>query len=408
MLQIKKKYNQGERITKFIALQRENEKKLEQFIEFFEFACYKFSWILNYNKNPVGGTNHIHGGVVELLNRIKVKKWAVDAWTHEAEHGFLHGFCTLYMAYCLAPDKNKLWDDLKWYERHIDRGLPRFTHTDNLIVSCLIHDIIRFVSDDEHDKNLLTISGELLPEVYSHSNPPSDSLLVGGDRLELMRYADHESWVDKEKLEGYVQTYGGWDLIKHFYTHIRPVIEKLFVGRNDIWFSHALEVLAHPIWKSVDKKDIPLEVEDNLGVSYYPKFHWKPMDEGYKAHMKPEYEKYFSVHSGKLPFSNCIEYTRGYYRAQAIIPLETVKKYGNEIACAPPSTGGRDHVFIVQNQKIPTKEWCFLYEFGTNHENQFQQIELDDLRTIKAKLFKDIHRATEMFLIHLLCLSAIS
>jgi len=312
------------------------------------------------------------------------------------------------MAYCLAPDRNKLWDDLKWYERHIDRGLPRFTYTDNLIVSCLLHDMMRFVSDEtDHDKKLTEISDKLLPETYTHSSPPNESLLVAGDRLELMRYQDHSAWVDKKLLDSHVETYGGWELINHFYTHVRPVISKLFTGRNDIWFSHALEVLAHPIWKAVDQKDIPMEVEDNLGVSYYPKFHWRPMDEGYKAHMQPEYEKYFSVHSGRLPFANCIEYTRGYYRAQAIINLETVKKYGNEIACAPPSTGGRDHVFIVQNQKLPTREWCFLYEFGTNHENQFQQIELEDLCTIRAKLFKDIHRASEMYLVHMLCLSCI-
>lgn len=395
-----------DKIRRFIELQRENEAKLQQFIEFFEFAIYKLSWILNYNKNPVGGNNHTHGGVIDLLNHIRVDRQAYDKWVLEAEHGFLHGFCTLYMAYCLSPDKDALWEDLKWYERHIDRGRPRFTPTDNLIVSCLLHDFMRFIYTDPigHDKKLIELTDKLLPETYQHANPVEESILVAADRLELLRYTDHASWVETQRLEKHAKTYGGWDLLNHFYNHIRPVIEKLFTGRNDVWFSHALEVLAHPIWQSTDKKDIPSEVEDNLGVPYYPKFHWKPVDEGYKAHMKPEYEKYFSVHSGRLPFANCIEHTKGYYRAQAIINLETVKKYGCDVTCAPPSTGGRDHLFIVQHQKLPTKEWCFLYEFGTNHENQFRQIELNDLCTITAKLFTHIHRSTEMFLINMLCL----
>jgi len=44
MLLVKKKNaSKDEQIRRFIALQRETEKKLEQFVEFFEFACYKFS-----------------------------------------------------------------------------------------------------------------------------------------------------------------------------------------------------------------------------------------------------------------------------------------------------------------------------------------------------------------------------
>lgn len=401
MLFIKEKSN---KIEKFKTLQKLNEQKLAQFIEFFEFACYKLSWILNYNKNPVGGDNHTHGGIVELLSKIKIKKQACEKWISEVEHGFFHGFCTLYIAYCLHPDKDKLWKDLKWYERHIDRGLPRFNDADNLIVSCLLHDIMRFVYDDpvDHDKKIVELTNLLLPETYFHSNSPSESLLVNADRIELMRYPEYQSWVDLSKIEKSVETYGGWELITHFYEHIRPVMQKLFIGRTDIWFSHALEVLEHPIWQSVTDRP---NVLNNLGVSYYPKFHWTPLDLGYKEHMKTEYEKYFSVHSGRLPVSNCIAHTKGFYRAQAIIPLQTVKKYNCEIACAPPSTAGRDHLFIVQNQKLPTKEWCFLYEIRTNHENQFEQIELDDLMTIRAKLFDDIHRSTEMFLINLECLS---
>lgn len=388
---------------KFKTLQKINEDKLAQFLEFFEFACYKLSWILNYNKNPVGGNNHTHGGVINLLSRIKIQKQAGERWVTETEHGFAHGFCTLFIAYCLHPDKNELWNNLKQYERHIDRGKPRFTHADNLIVSCLLHDIMRFIDGDElHDEKLRSIAPDLLAETFTHSNPDEASLLVQADRIELMRYPGYQTWIDSSKIEEAVKTYGGWELIEHFYAHIRPVIEKLFAARDDIWFSHALEVLEHPIWKLVEDKP---NVENNLGVPYYPKYHWEPLDVGYTAHMRPEYSKYFSVHTGKLPVSNCIGHTKGYYRAQAIIPLQTVKKYGCDVTCAPPSTAGRDHLFIVQHQKLPTKEWCFLYDFGTNHENQFEQIELEDLMTIRAKLFNDIYRATEMFLVNLQCLS---
>ncbi len=392
----------------FINLQNSNEQKLEQFIEFFEYACYKFSWILNYNKNTVGGNNHTHGGVIELLNRIRIPRDACEKWILESEHGFLHGFCTLYLAYCLHPKKQLLWDDLHRYERHIDRGLPRFTFADNMIVSYLFHDMMQFIYPDhpeDHDKKLSELSNLFLPEVYTHSNPTSDSFLTNADRLELMRFKDYADWLDFSKIEKPTNEYGGTSLINHFYDHIRPVIEKMFVSRNDIWFSHALEVPEHPIrknaiWKTTGVSD----VKNNLGVSFYPKFHWMPIDEGYKAHMQPEYEKYFSVHSGRLPFNNCIAFTKGYYRSQAIISLADVKKHNCEITCAPPSTAGRDHLFVIQNQKIPTKEWCFLYDFGTNKENQFQQIELNDLITMKASLFNHIYRATETFLINLICL----
>lgn len=394
-----------DRKERFISLQKQNEERLQQFVEFFEYACYKFSWILNYNKNPIGGNNHTHGGVVELLDKISVPRDAYLKWVLEPEHGFCHSFCVLYFAYCLHEDKSWLWDDLHWYERRIDRGRPRFTHADNLIVSCLLHDFMRYVDGDQsrHDQRISEITDLLLPETYSHSHPVEESLLVKADRLELLRYEDHHSWIDHSLIDKSVNAYGK-ESLSHFFSHIRPVLERMFVGRNDIWFSHALEIRKHPIWNHVDEKYLPPNLEDNLGVDYYPRIHWIPEDPGYKHHMKEEYEKYFSVHTGKLPFENCIAYTRGYYRAQAIIDKSTVKKYGCDIRCAPPSTAGRDHVFVVQNQRIPTKEWCFLYDFGTNQDNQFDQIELRDLRTLKASLFNDIYRASQMFLNHFECL----
>lgn len=393
----------------FIHLQKANEEKLQKFIEFFEYGCYKLSWILNYGHNPVGGNNHTHGGVIDLLSRIRIPKDIYEKWTTEPEHGFLHGFCTLYMAYCLHPNPQWLWDNLHRYERHIDRNLPRVTFADNLIVSCLLHDILKCAGHTEnHDQMLKNLTDELLPETYTHSNPPDqNNLLVMADRMELQRYQDSTSWIDLDRVNPQIEKYGGRELVNHFYKHIRPAIEKIFVGRKDIWFSHALEVRKHPIWDAVDEKDIPPNVEDNLGVSYYPKFHWVPQDEGYVSHMRPEYETYFSVHSDKLPLKNCIAHTKGYYRAQGIISMSTVKKYGCGVTCAPPSTGGRDHLFIIQNQKLPTNEWTFVYELGTNQMNQFDQIELNDLRTLTASLFNNIYRSTEIFLnaIECLCIS---
>lgn len=398
----------SDQTSKFIMLQKANERKLERFIEFFEYAIYKFSWILNYNKNPIGGNNHTHGGVIDLLSKIKIPRQACEDWVIEAEHGFLHSFCVLYMAYCLHKNKKWLWNNLHWYERKIDRKLPRYTYADNLIVSCLLHDIMRYVYNGDHknhDEKLINITDLLLPETYTHSNPKKDSLLVQADRLELLRFETHIDWLDWSMINQSIETYGGIDLIRHFYEHIRPVIHKMFIGRKDIWFSHALEVQDHPIWNGAEKKYRQQNVKNNLGVSYYPKHHWIPLDEGYKSHMKPEYEKYFSVHSGKLPISNCIGHTRGYYRSHGVINLQTIKKYKCDISCAPPSTGGRDHMFIVQNQKLPTREWCFLYDFGTNLDNQFEQIELKDLMTLKAKIFNGIYRSTELFLNHFECLS---
>lgn len=401
------------KFKKFKKLQKANEEKMAQFLEFFEYACYKLSWILNSPKRQrLDGNNHTHGGVVDFLSRIKLPKSICEKWILEPEHGFIHGFCTLYFAYQLHPNKKKLWDDLVWYEKKVDRGRPRFTETDNLVVSCLLHDIMRLIYNEDHDAKLTEISPLFLPETYTHSNPKEESLLVWGDRLELMRFADHESWLDFSKINNQIELYGGLDLIKHFFQHIRPVLEKMFVDRYDIWFSHALEGPDFPVWSSMGYKESDM---NNLGVSYYPKFHWIPLDSGYKEHMRPEFEKYFSVHSGRLPFTNCLSHKKVYYGVQGIISLNTIKKYGCEISCAPPSTAGRDHVFIVENQKLPTKEWSFLYEnendthekkVNPTYSNQFDQIEKSDLNSIKSSLFNDIYRVSELFITHLLCLSA--
>ena len=416
-------YNNGDKSRKpknsndkFKTLQDENEKKLTQFVEFFEYACYKLSWILNSPKRQrLDSNNHTHGGVVNLLNRLKLPKSIWEKWILEPEHGFMHGFCTLYFAYHLHPNKQALWDDLAWYERKVDRHKPRFTKADNLIVSCLIHDVMRLVYSENHDIKLMELSPLLLPEVYTHSNPEKDSLLVLSDRIELMRYQDYKIWVDESKLTKQIELYGGFDLINHFFKHIRPVLENMFVNRYDIWFSHALEIQDFPIWKAMDngKPDA-----NNFGVPYYPKFHWVPLDPGFTAYMKPEYKKYFSVHSGRLPFINCLSHTHRYYGVQGIISLNTIKKYGCEISCAPPSTAGRDHVFIVENNKLPTKEWSFLYDNKNDthetvkptyvKESHLDQIEESDLTTMKASLFNDIYRVSELFVTNLLCLSCIN
>ena len=307
----------------------------------------------------------------------------------------------MYFAFCLHKDHKFLWDNLHIYDRQVDSNLPKFTYADNLIVSCLLHDFMRFVdgvNDSNHDQRLIEITDLLLPETYTHSNPPNEELiLIQADRLELLRYKDKD-WINESLIKK--NLYGGEECLSHFFQHIRPVLEKMFIGRCDIWFSHALEIRKHPIWNAVNKEKLPVNLENNLGVNFYPKIHWIAEDFGYKHNMKEEYEKYFSVHTGKLPFKNCIAFTKDYYHTQAIISKETIKKYGCNVKSAPPSTAGRDHLFIVQNQKIPTSEWIFLYDFDNNTANQFDQIELDDLRTIKAKLFNDIYRATNVFLNH--------
>ena len=375
----------------FSELQQANEGKLWEFCDFLEMAFCKRCWLDSHKTG--NRPYHTHGGVLELLAELDVTDDEIDRWIADLEHGFLHGFLVLYFAYQLHPSKNELWDSVFCYNEQKKRP-ERITHGDRLVISCLLHDFMRIRGSEPHDQSLTSLSGSLDPVTYTHSDPPAtdiDHPLIGADRLELLRYPDSNEWCDPNVLRPYIQSYGEKQ-INHFFRHIRPVLMKMIAGREDIWISHVLEIN----W-------MPMEpIRDNKGVDFYPKSHWMPSDPAYAEALSPEATKYISVNFGKLPSTNCLAHTSVKDASRGMITLANLRKNGCELRAAPASITGRDHPFLVENAKIPTNEWMFLY-ININYMDMFDIN--DNLHCLNESLFNRIFHLVGEFLVKMRALS---
>jgi hypothetical protein len=376
----------------FLELQRKNEAKLSKFLEFFESALCKRCWADSHNSHcrPC----HNHGGILELMGEMKIDKNQFSDWVKEKSHGFLHGFMTLYFAYCLCDDKDKLWDSCFFYNEH-SPNYPRAKYGDKIIMSSIMHDFFKAIGQPEdHDKMLMKLSENLDPVIYNHANPlisEVNSPIIGADRLELMRFDDYKEWCDTDSLKSYVEKYGSIELLDHFFSHIRPVIEKMFLDRDDVWITHILEVNLCPMEK----------IQDNKGVDFYPISHWKAEDEGYSNIEVEDKEKYFSVNMGKLNSYKCLMHKPPIDGPIGIISLNALQRNNCDLRPAPPSTCGRDHPFVFANEKIPIKEWSYLYTTE-------QHLLLFDWNTnfhiLSKELYMKIYSLSESFLTKLIAL----
>lgn len=370
-----------------------NEQKLLKFIEFFESAICKRCWAATYNCH--GRPYHNHGGILEIIHEFKLERTNFNKWVHEQSHGFLHGFMTLYFAYCLHPNKDELWNSCFFYNEK-KSNYPRVKQGDQFVVSAIMHDFIKTVEENHncHDKKLRDISENFDPVVYSHSTPSQSDIahpIIGADRLELMRFSDYSEWCDMKLLMPYIKNYGSINLIAHFFRHIRPVIQKMFLHRNDIWISHILEVTWQPI----------VNIKDNKGTRFYPKSHWKAEDPAYSENYVKDLEKYFSVNMGTLSHPTCLTHAKPHHGPIGLISLSSLKENSCELKPAPPSTCGRDHPFVLENKMLPISQWSYLY----TEESQLSQFDHnDDFHVISKDLYFKLYHVTENFLIKLLAL----
>jgi hypothetical protein len=122
-----------------------------------------------------------------------------DQWLADSEHGMVHGYLVAFFAnQAHGPDRR-------------------------LVLSCLIHDCMKCAGKEPHDALLLDEHPDLDPATYTHSNPPNENHpLVIGDRLELMRYPDYESWVETDRLNLLFP----FSQLQDFYQQ-REIVEKL-------------------------------------------------------------------------------------------------------------------------------------------------------------------------------------
>lgn len=366
----------------FEELQAENERKLFEFLEFFELSLCKRCWAANYNQNC--RPYHHHGGVFEFIDNLNLEEECVKRWIADEEHGFLHGFMVLYFAFCLDDHKDDLWDSLFQYnERKLN--LPRIKLGEKFIMTCLFHDLQKVNGYDDHDAKLRNLSPNFEEVAYTHSDPSSSShSLIGADRLELLRFKDSDEWCDKKVLKPHVEKYGGQDLVNHFFSHIRPVLAKMFMNRDDVWFSHIPEIEKHET------------LDDN-----YPKYHWVAKDYAYKNFQVAEVENYFSVNVGTLRQNICL-FQHSHFNLGfpiGIINKSCIKRNGNQIKAAPISTCGRDHPFVVETNKMSLENWIFLHT-ETCQMNKFNN--KNNLHILDKKLFEKIFILSEDLIIKLM------
>ena len=343
----------------FDTIQRRNEARFGRFLGFLEKMLCKRCW---RERRKAGKPYHHHGGLLYLIGQAaELNRPAFDRWVKETEHGYAHGFVTAYLAFAtrteaeIAELYRQMEADASDFSRRkgtacLKRYDQKELKPERMVLACLVHDFLKVVGDDDrHDDALVHLFPSLGPEVYRHANPlPEDELhpLVVADRLELMRYPDHREWCDMGVLAKYVQMYGEADL-RHFYAHIRPVIEKVFRDRGDVWISHVIESPCSP------RADV------------FPENHWYAQDPGCVT--DSDTWRYVAVNSGPLPVVGCHVHTWVAWGAKhnylmGMASRTALRKLGHKIIHPPDSVWGRDHVFVRKEQDIPLTEWSFVYD----------------------------------------------
>ena len=78
------------------------------------------------------------------------------------------------------------------------------TKEEKILVACLMHDFLKCSQGHEnHDKDLIRYFPRIDEVALRHSDPSKEDELeplVLADRLELLRYPGHESWIDYNKV----------------------------------------------------------------------------------------------------------------------------------------------------------------------------------------------------------------
>lgn len=344
----------------FAVRQARVEDRLGRFLDFLELLSCKRCW---REKRGVGKPYHHHGGLLHLLSQPPLlDKIDFENWVTENEHGYSHGFVVAFLAFSLLSP-----EELKWMTAEVNRDGSDYSRNastaddgwydsrqmpgEKLMAACLFHDYLKIKGVDlGHDSMLRDVFPGLCEEVYRHASPPlkDDSHpLVAADRLDLMRFPDYPEWCDMGQLRPYRERFGDEDL-DHFYRHVRPVIEKVFDHRYNMWISHVIEAECDP--KAV----------------VFPEKHWIAHDPGRPA--TPDMGQYISVNSGRLPLVGCHGHTYAAHLGLGkpglvgLISASRLRQAGHEITAAPPSTWGRDHPFIKKAFPIPLSQWIFIYE----------------------------------------------
>lgn len=322
----------------------ETSKKIENFVDFFCYSICASGCFSKSSELRSAFLGHHKGALLQLFanGEEDIEDRHIDKWLLDTEHGFLHGFLVCFFSFYLSNQK------LPSHIFHYSKKNDPVTKEESLIASCLLHDFLRPIGiDNKHDAKLRSFFNGLDEATYTHSNPPDEwHPLVMGDRIELMRYADHCNWIDRGVIERYMDK-EMHRITKVIYEIIRPALVKIIEGRNEIWIRHSPE----DIIKSKLSQQESLEI--------FPSYYWRQESE------------FWPIEIGSLPFKHCILHGNGHdpleYNPYGMITMGDLRKYGYKMS----STPSRDHLSVKSD--IPLKEWIFVID---NSEKNLRKLEL--------------------------------
>jgi hypothetical protein len=256
------------------------------------------------------------------LNKSDLLRWRLDT-----DHGLLHGLVTAYFAVKLAGE---------WRIPELRENVD----LQRLIASCLVHDYAKVANGNEpHDQELLRIFSLLLPETYTHSNPPEIVPLVQADRAELLRYAD-KSWIDWDKVLENLPHETDFE-VWAFYRFIRPALAKLFQQRTEVWLRHGAE---EADWRSRwPHQPMVTRSKDMWPNFYYP---W------------PGFPEYWAVEVGEITPSSNKPHLVDYYFPSGLMTIEEYRACEDRASII--SAPGREHE--IAYGKIPLHKWLFVFQ----------------------------------------------
>lgn len=288
--------------------------------------------------NPRPHTSFHHPGkwmqIVQPEKKISVDTF--QQWVDDAEHGLFHGFSTFIAAALTVPH-------LITCRTTVDilgNGLCNF---ERMIVACLLHDFGRFLDSDNHDGVMREYFPKIQPAVFTHSDPPNElDHLVVGDRAELRRFKDFDTWrYDHINIPDN-------RLIKKYYTMIRPVLQYTFVNRYNECLRHGTE------------RDVIYPF--NRGIYPLPRFS-KPFD-----------SKACPIDVGTPTSHLFIRHGCIWGVRYGIISIEDAKKAGVEFFNLE-----REHLYMQGS--APLSEWYFVHH-GLCYRDKFVCSAVDSQQNI--------------------------
>lgn len=350
----------------------------ELFLEYLKFVtalCCKRCWTVKYNKNNHNGEHRHHQGAILYLlaQEPKISNSQFQAFLGDTEHGLFHGICAGFWVF-LQHNKSDLFDKIFTMQTKL-RVSQKANQVEKLFYSVFFHDFHRCVFDDSaHDQKLELTFPLCDPATYSHSNPPEkyqNHSLITADRIELNRYED-KSWIDQKKLNKNLFIRQNNYLIQFFYNNLMPALRNLYINLDSLWIKHRSE-------------DIFVHDGKFQHLTQFPEKYWEPREADISGTAKKgrkltDFEKkHASIDIDYLPLINCHEHTVKWIRSgiMGMMTKDDVKKAGCKILVSPDSTFGRDHPFLVMDEKITLDKWIFCY--GKNEE-------LDSINAIGQKI----------------------